>query len=408
MRTDTDEVGDLSRPKLTVIEGGLSATMEKREKYFVSAYITDTRLMGVLSVYARWKLSGMDEDCDLHQFFYIDCEEAGLETYRSVMGNAPDDIAYIEQSLTGGLGAKKVSLTERELKGVMTYYRRFNESRGLPLPENYREYSFLLEPPTELSTDEKKKVMHDMCGDIKSDYQAVNYFLMRCFGRDHAGGRYLASKNVPLDLYDDYFPATFLKNVIDTDRSFDDGAVSYLCESLIEQNGHYETVISNVVVKNMKIVAAKKCSNFAVSAAEAAMMLAKPEFVTVYEVMLSEEDMENNIGELTVNLNTVMTSHDNGRMFMAFKKNNDHVNERIFRLNNDVKGVYFLTDYGQLIASAYSLTDIRYLENKLRVSMLAPYLIVTAKYEFKEPVLFEFIQSDFEDFEDFLDFIRNE
>lgn len=138
------------------------------------------------------------------------------------------------------------------------------------------------------------------------------------------------------------------------------------------------------------------------------MMLAKPEFVTVYEVMLSEEDMENNIGELTVNLNTVMTSHDNGRMFMAFKKNNDHVNERIFRLNNDVKGVYFLTDYGQLIASAYSLADIRYLENKLRVSMLAPYLIVTAKYEFKEPVLFEFIQSDFEDFEDFLDFIRNE
>ena len=49
-----------------------------------------------------------------------------------------------------------------------------------------------------------------------------------------------------------------------------------------------------------------------------------------------------------------------------------------------------------------------YLKNKLRVSMLAPYLIVTAKYEFKEPVLFEFIQSDFEDFEDFLDFIRNE
>ena len=30
------------------------------------------------------------------------------------------------------------------------------------------------------------------------------------------------------------------------------------------------------------------------------MMLAKPEFVTVYEVLLSDEDMENNIGELTI------------------------------------------------------------------------------------------------------------
>ena len=34
--------------------------------------------------------------------------------------------------------------------------------------------------------------------------------------------------------------------------------------------------------------------------------------------------------------------------------------------------------------------------------------MATAKYEFKEPVLYEFIQSDFEDFNEFLDFIRNE
>ena len=93
---------------------------------------------------------------------------------------------------------------------------------------------------------------------------------------------------------------------------------------------------------------------------------------------------------------------------MAFKKNNDHVDERVFRLSNDVKGVYFLTDFGQLIVSAYSLPDIRYLENKLKASPLAPFLMTTAKYEFKEPVLFEFIQSDFEDFEDFLNFIKNE
>lgn len=138
------------------------------------------------------------------------------------------------------------------------------------------------------------------------------------------------------------------------------------------------------------------------------MILAKPEYVTVYEVMLSEEDIDNNIGELTVNLNTIMSRHETGRLFMAFKKTNDHVNSRIFRLSNDVKGVYFLTDYGQLLIAAYTLSDIRNLENRIKVSMLAPYLITTAKYEFKEPVLFEFIQSNFEDFDDFLEFIRNE
>ena len=48
------------------------------------------------------------------------------------------------------------------------------------------------------------------------------------------------------------------------------------------------------------------------------------------------------------------------------------------------------------------------MENKLKASPLAPFLMITAKYEFKEPVLFEFIQSGFEDFDEFLDFIRYE
>ena len=404
-----NEVSDLSRPELTVIEGGLSVPVSKREKYFVSAYVTDTRLMGVLSIYARWRLSGSsDTEADLHQFFYIDCEEMGLETYKSIIGNDSDELSYIEQALMGGLGAKKIDLAERHLRGLLTYYKKFNEHNKLPLPENYEEYGFIFEPETTLSQDEARLIMHRICGEITSDYQAINYFLMRCFGRDHIGAAYLAEKGVPLDIYDNYKQATFCKNVIDRDHVYEDGAVSYLCESLIEHNSSYETVITKVVVKDLRIAAVTHCSGFAVSSAEAAMMLAKPEFVTVYEVLLSEEDMENNIGELTVNLNTVMSSHENGRMFMAFKKNNDHVNSRVFRLSNDVKGVYFLTDYGQLIASAYTLSDIRFMENKLKASPLAPFLMTTAKYEFKEPVLFEFIQSGFEDFDEFLDFIRYE
>ncbi len=398
----------MSKPELTVIEGGLSVPVSKRTKHFVSAYVTDTRLMGVLSIYARWRMTSGSSETDLHQFFYIDCEEMGLETYKSIIGDDEDDLSYIEQALMGGLGAKKIDLEERHLRGLLTYYRKFNEQNKLPLPDKYDEYEFVLEPEITLPDDEARLLMHKICGEITSDYQAVNYFLMRCFGRDHIGAAYLAEKNVPLDIYDSYKQATFCKNVIDIDCEYEDGAVSYLCESLIECRNSYEIVISKVTVKNLKITAFSHCSGFAVSAAEAAMMLAKPEFVTVYEVLLSDEDMENNIGELTVNLNTVMSAHDNGRMFMAFKKNNDHVDSRVFRLSNDVKGVYFLTDYGQLIASAYTLADIRFMENKLRMSPIAPFLMVTAKYEFKEPVLFEFVQSGFEDFDEFLDFIRND
>lgn len=65
----------MSKPKLTVIEGGLAATIDKYDKFFVSAYVTDTRLMGVLAVYARWKLYDTADGTDFHQFFYIDCRE---------------------------------------------------------------------------------------------------------------------------------------------------------------------------------------------------------------------------------------------------------------------------------------------------------------------------------------------
>ena len=398
----------MSKPKLTVIEGGVPYLVKNRQKLLVSAYVTNTRLMGVLALYAPWRISDTDESLDFHQFFYIDCEESGLETYTGILGSDRSEIDATEQALVGGLGAEKIEITYPQLSGILTFYRMFNEARSLPLPNGYSEYSFLLEPGTILNPDEHTEVMRLICGEITSDYQAVNYFLMRCFGQDHRAAAFLSAGDFDLDIYLNYKGATFCKNTIDKDHVYDDGATAYLCESLVERRGNYEIIISRVVVKDLKIVGLSHCSGFAVSAAEAAMMLAKAEFVTVYEVLLSDEDMENNIGELTINLNTIMSVQENGRLFMAFKKNNDHVNSRIFRLSNDVKGIYYLTDYGQLIVAAYTLQEIRHLENQLKVSPLAPFLIPTAKYEFKEPVLFEFMQSDFEDFDDFLNFIRDE
>ena len=398
----------MTKPKLTVIEGGLAASIDKRPKYFLSAYVTDTRLMGVLAVHACWKIPYGDELSDFHQFFYIDCEEMGLETYKSFLDSDPSEIEMAEQALVGGLGASKIEISERQLMGLLTEYRLFNENHKLPLPEKYEEYRFLIEPETILTPEESHILMKLICGEIRSDYQTINYFLMRCFGRDYTVAAYLSEGKFPLDLYDNYRQATFCKNVIDKDASYVDGATAYMCESLIEMNNCYETVISRVVVRDLKIVDFEHCSGFAVSSAEAAMMLSKPEFVTVYEVLLSEQDMDENIGELTITLNTVMSVHDNGRLFMAFKPSNSHVDSRIFRLSNDVRGIYFLTDYGQLIMASYSLIEIQTLERKLAACPLAPFLMATAKYEFKEPVLFEFINSDFEDFEDFLEAIKDD
>ncbi|MDD6311229.1 MAG: hypothetical protein PUB09_04755 [Firmicutes bacterium] len=402
-------------------------------KHFVSAYVTNTRLMGVLAIHARWHIDELPEfghpSSDFHQFFYIDCEEAGLETYKSVFGCDRQELEMVEQALIGGLGSVKIDITERALRGLLLKYRDFNLTHNLPLPNNLPEYEFIFEDTMPLTLVEEHTLMTSICGEIVSDCQLVNYFLMRCFGRDYEGARYLTASwhqmnspetmtipensrgiplenDFPLDIYDSYVQATFCKNVIDLEKEYGDGSISYVCESLVEMNGEYNTVISKVVVKDMQVIGFEHCSGFHVSAAEAAMMLAKPEYVTVYEVLLSDEDMDNNISELTVGLDTIMSEHENGTMFMAFKPTNDHVNNRTFMLSNDVKGIYFLTDFGQLILASYDLLDIWELENRLKDSLLGPYMIPTAKYEFRESILFEFVSSDFDDFEDFLDYLN--
>ena len=67
-----------------VIRGGLLTPISEKNKQLKTAYVTDTRLMGVMAIHAHWVLPDEPERCDFHQFFYIDCEETGLETYKSL------------------------------------------------------------------------------------------------------------------------------------------------------------------------------------------------------------------------------------------------------------------------------------------------------------------------------------
>ena len=386
---------NMSKPEFTVLQGGLNSSIPDSRKRFVSAYVTNTRLMGVLALYAHW---AVEDGGDLHQFFYIDCEEAGLETCTVFRGEWDKEMELAEQALVGGLGADKVALTAKTFRWLMNHWREFNVRNNLPLPANRDAYEFIFRKVPDLSPEEQSFLMERICGEITSDYQVVNYFLMRCLGRDEDGAAYLAEEGVPLDIFENYSKATFCKNIIDhTARPHE-----YLSESLVEMDGIYETIITKTRVKNLKVVSFEYCNKASVTATEAALMLRKTEFATVYELLLDDEGIEDNLGEFALNLNTVMTTHPNGRLFMAFKPTNAHVAERVFMLSNDVKGVYFITDFGQLIACAYSREDILELERTLAASPLRPYLLITGKYELLDPVLFEFINSDYPDFNSFI------
>ena len=389
--------------KFRVLKGGLDSTTNGK-KTFVEAYVTDTRLMGVVGLYICWKNESEDEELvtDFHQFFYFDAEEYGFETYKSSVGGDLDDIRAIESALLGGLGGKKVQVTEKEACYLVQDYVRMNRRLGIPLPGEQKEYQFILNKEIALSPMERRRIFNKMSDNIVSDFQVVNYFLMRCFGHDFFAAKYLTDGRVAVEIHPEYPMATFCKNNIEL---CEDREGTYICKSLIEFNGTYHLVVSEVDVEDLTVVGYKKHSGMKISSAEAAMLLARAEFVTLYNLLTDDaEFIDESIVEFTPN--NMLTLHENGKMYLIFNEDNSHVNRQEYRLNADVYGMVYVSESGQMILASYDLENIMKMEKDLTQNPLAGYLVLESKYEFKEPILYEFVHSGFDDFEEFIDLIR--
>jgi len=389
----------LNKSDLKVLRGGLLDTAITSRKVFVSAYVTNTRLMGVIGMHIHFKLPENEIIDDLHQFFYFDAEEYGFETYRSVLGSDPDKIKEVEGALIGGLGGEKVPLSYEEAKSILHEYVLMNVTRNLPLPEGIAEYRFLLEKDAMLSEPERYILQGKQCVRLESENELVNYFLMRCFGRDFTGAAYLASGDVELDLFPEFKAATFLKNKVKKDAS-DQTLVS---ESLVEFGGTYYMTVTSIKVDHMKVHSYEKISAFQISSTEAAMLLARPEYITVYDVIEDLSGFDRSATDLTAG--AMITKHDSGTLYMMFHPNNKHVDKEEYRLNEDVLGLYFLSESGQLICAAYTIDDVLKLEWDLVRSPYRKRLAPVEKYQFQEAVLYEFIQSGFPFFEEFVEAI---
>ena len=85
-----------------------------------------------------------------------------------------------------------------------------------------------------------------------------------------------------------------------TTSSIDDAdACAYLCESLIEYNDQYHIVISRLTVdENLIVTGFEPCSQMKISSMEAAMMLAKPEFITVYETLIPVDEFSSLLAQV--------------------------------------------------------------------------------------------------------------
>ena len=389
-------------PELTLIKGGREIT-SSLEYNFIEAAVTDTRLMGVLGLRVHWLVDSGDEfPRHIHMFFYYDVEELGLDSVSVYELYDEEAIDLATKSCFGGLGARMIAVEEKEARYLISRFVGKTKERRQPLPDNAAILDDILKTPVNLSEDEIEKLSQKMCTELPNDFSIVNYYLMRSFGKDPDGVRLLQSKEAQEDRFDDISlssHATFLKNSIQPYYN-KDGTVSYLSESLVETENSHFIVTSELWAEAGKITQARKKRAFRISVEEASMLLTRGEYCTVYRILVPMEDFDVDFASFSIG--TTRTDHENGDMFMEFKPDNRHVNKPEFKLYDDIKALYFVSDYGELIVAAYSYEEIKAAEGRIRNSLLMPDVQIMVKIQLARSILYDFADSNYTNFGQFI------
>lgn len=361
-----------------VIKGGLQKKAQTASYRLISAWITDTRLMGVCCIKAHWLAEAGDDTFEMFQFFYFDWQEYGLETYESFLGE-PDlemleAVETVEHSLAAGLGGKKNLITERELRFLVQSFAEFNAKRGIPMPQKSSEFDFLLKPQFNLSDEEQHSLICKECTKISSPMQVMNYFLMRCFARDFEGAKLLTKNYVRTDLFSEFAAADMLRNSIkeapddagsnsdyyatssDTDFGTFNTRKTYTCESLLEFDAKYYLAATRITLEGRKVVKYERLSAFRISLWESSLMLTQPEYVTVYDVAGDLSGFDTKTFSL---LKTgLLSQHECGKLFSVFYPSNAHLAQSTYYMYDDLFGICYVLDSGQIVLASRSYENI--------------------------------------------------
>jgi len=392
--------------ELKVIKGGKAKDNIVCYDY-MKGYVTDTRLMGVLGLHLHFKKKVEDfEVQNIHYFLYYDIEEIGLDSIKVLQINDPKSVDLAEKSSFGGLGAKMIYVNEKEARYLVKEFVNGTKNKKKPLPLEIGDIKFLIsdfDNPLYAMTDEEIDALNQkMCTNISNDFGLINYYIMRCIGKDYDGARLICNNNLPIELFEDLslkHHGTFLQNSIE--KFVDNkGNESYLCQSLIDTDNSYKLLQSELKIEDGKVIYAKKRSVMPISIQEASLMLSQCEYVSVYEIVNNMDAFDVDFSMYSVGF--TKTLHDSGALYMEFKPDNLHAEKSEFNLSDDIKAIYFVSDFGQLLVGAYSLDDIIQTEKKIENDMLSIDVIPSIKYQFEQSVIYEFALSGMPDFEEFI------
>lgn len=353
---------------------------------FKKAYGTNTRLMGVVGLRVHWNYG----EREIVEYFHLDYEEFGFDGFERLIDPDYDEIENKTLSVMGGLGGGLVELPLEICEKLIVESININNNYDEEMPIDLEEiYYYNLNHTIDMN--EYVQVMKKVSSEISSEIELINYYFMRVVGIDKKGFKLLSDDNF-IELKGHNYPSTLLRNEIIKEDDY------YYVKSLIDDGNRYRLFTSNISIETMKVSGMKIIDDIVISAFEASLMLKKAEYIAVFDVsdcLFSEEIIDKE------KISAMKNYHGNGILYTEFKKDNDHVKNDVYYLNDDIFCIYFLTDSGQLLLVSFSQEN--YEEGKKWV-LKNSYLEGELESEFRldSSLFYDFVNSECDNFYDFV------
>lgn len=384
------------RKHLTVIQGGKSteATYTPR---FNRAYATNTRLMGVIAVKA---LEHTADGEQITHFFHLDFEEFGIDAYERVESTEEETLERMTRKMMGGLGGDLVEVTPDELAWLIRDAYEVNLRYSEALPEGMDNLFPFLKAESALESWEIHNLWLKITPELATDIELINYYLMRLCSNDTSGAIFLSRSGSVVPVLTDP-PGIMVRNRIQALREAG-GVRYYQSEALSDNEKEYRITACEIGVfeesGQRRIFSMTVQSTFKISEVEAAFMLRRKEHLAVYRIIDPERVR---IFFDLYKPDAMIVLYEAGLLYTYFKPHNKHVRDEEYYLNEDVQCYYYLSEDHQLIICALDAKYLRQAQLELEAQEMTSLLEFENDYVSENPILYDFISSDYLDFQEF-------
>jgi len=343
------------------------------------AYVTNTRLMGVIGIVVYYE--------DFVDIYHLDFEEYGIDGFKRVKSVKTIEVNKEISKIIGGLGGKLKKIRMNQVYYLLKKACDISMAFINLFPILDASYQDLLKKKVSLSKEDKVTLYSRMCVDIESDESLINYYIMRKVGKDTIYERFEEKK---LDFELTESPQTLLKNTIKKVSKN-----TYRVKILIDYKNRYLITTATVDVLNYKISDAKIIETLEITSTEAAFILNKKEYIIIY--YFSDTAFEEKF--YTDHYKLMKKSYPQGNLYTEYNNNNNHVDSNVYFLNDDMYGIYYFTNNNQLVVASFEEKNIDEI-----IQRLSHYEALELNNEFlvDQSLIYSFITSDYSNFYNFL------